>query len=254
MPIRNRIQRLFSWKSAIAEILILIVGILAALAVDRWAEERRDAVTAGEYITRLKNDVEVDLQAYSETVVWSRSIDNSAVFVLDVYRGRDLNSEEFDLMMLHIFRASWGSKGRTTTTTYDDLVSTGNIALLPVGVRNAITEYYGIKSSYERRIAEFEATARQGYWRVPERVLGPDLTRSVWLGIQGRTPDFSPNPGDLGLDEATVSSVVERLRSIENLELLLAEIRHQMVQREVLFGERLPKAANELAAALQKAL
>ena len=254
MPIHTRIQQLFSWKSAIAEILILVVGILAALAVDRWAEEQRDQAIASEYIARLKNDVEADLQAYSETVAWSHSIDDSAAFVLDVYRGRDINSEEFDIMMLHIFRASWGSKGRTTTTTYDDLVSTGNIALLPVRVRNAITEYYGLKSSYERRIDGFENTSREGYWRVPERVLGPDLTRSVWLGIQGRTPDFFPDPGDLSLDEADVRSVVERLRSIENLEMLLAEIRHQMVQREVLFGERLPKAANELAATLQRAL
>ena len=169
MPIHTRIQQLFSWKSAIAEILILVVGILAALAVDRWAEEQRDQAIASEYIARLKNDVEADLQAYSETVAWSHSIDDSAAFVLDVYRGRDINSEEFDIMMLHIFRASWGSKGRTTTTTYDDLVSTGNIALLPVRVRNAITEYYGLKSSYERRIDGFENTSREGYWRVPER-------------------------------------------------------------------------------------
>lgn len=251
MSTRESIRRLLDWKTALAEIGVIVAGIVLALAVDRWAEDRRDAEIADGYIARLRADVATDLAAYAETVAWSRSIDDSALYVLEVYRGRNPPPGEYDTMALHLFRASWGSKGRTTTTTWDDLVSTGNIALLPVNVRDALTEYYGLKSSYERRLSEMEDTARSGYWRVPERVLGPDLVPVIWLGIQGRTPQFNVQPGELGLSESDGQTTIDRLRSIDNLEALLAEIRHQMVQREILFGERLPKAARELDAVLK---
>ena len=252
MSAKARIQRLLNWRTAIAEFLILVVGILLALAVDRWADEYRDAQTASEYIARLRSDMATDLAAYADTVAWSNSIDDSTQYVLQVYRGRNPVPEEYDLLALHIYRASWGGTGRTTTTTYDDLVSTGNMALLPVRIRDAITRYYGLKTAYERRLKDLEETARRGYWRVPEHVLGPDLAPVVWLGIQGRTPDFSVAPGDLGLSEAEARQTIDRLRNVADLETLLAEIRHHMVQRMILFGERLPKAARELESALQQ--
>jgi hypothetical protein len=76
---------------------------------------------------------------------------------------------------------------------------------------------------------------------------------TVWLGIQGRSPDFKVNPGELGVSEADAGQVIERLRAVDNLETLLAEIRHRMVQRQVLFGERLPKSAREFGAVLDDA-
>lgn len=251
MPTRERIHRLINWKTALAELLILVAGILLALAVDRWVEEQRDAKTANEYVARLRSDVATDLAAYADTVAWSHSIDDSSVYVLHIYRGRNPPPDEYDLLALHLFRASWASKGRTTTTTYDDLVSTGNMALLPVRVRDAITNYYGLKNAYERRLAVMEETARSGYWRTPEAVLGPDLTPRVWLGIQGHRPDFRVEQGELGLSEADVVQIVSRLRAIQGFEAQLSEIRHQMMQRLILFGERLPGAARELEAALQ---
>ena len=252
MSARARIERFLNWRTSTAEFLILVVGILLALAVDRWAEEYRDAQTASEYITRLRSDVATDLAAYAETVTWSHSIDDSALYVLQVYRGQDPAPEEYDLLALHMYRASRGVKGRTTTTTYDDLVSTGNMALLPVSIRDAITRYYGLKTVYETRLASLEETAVRGYWRVPEHVFGPDLAPIVWLGVQGHAPDFSVAQGDLGLSEADIRQILDRLRNVANLENLLAEIRLQMAQRTILFGERLPKAARELESALQQ--
>jgi hypothetical protein len=240
-----------NWKTAGAELLIIVIGIVLALAVDRWADERRDATVAHEYIARLKNDIAIDLAAYADTVTWSRSIDASAQYVLDVYRGRNPPPMEYDQFALHIYRASWAAMGRPTSTTYDDLISTGNISLLPVDVRDAITKYYGIKSTYANRMKLLEETAMKGYWRVPAAVFGPDLAPSVWLAIQGRNPDFITEPGSLGIDEDGIGRIADALRAIDNLEYLLAEIRHQMAQRTILFGERLPKAAREFEAVIK---
>ena len=251
MSARARIQRLLNWKTATAEFLILVVGILLALAVDRWANDYRDAQTASKYIAQLRSDVAIDLAGHEESLVWSNVIDGSALYVLQVYRGRDPGPEEYDQLAHHIYRAAWVGTGRSTTTTYDDLVSTGNMALLPVHIRDAITRYYGIKSAYERRLTSLGDAAWLGYWRVPERVLGPDLAPAVWLGIQGRTADFSVAQGDLGLSEADARQIIDRLRDVADLETFLAEVRHHMAQQTVLFGDRLPKAARELESALQ---
>jgi len=244
MSTSGRFHRLLNWKTAFAEILIIVIGIMMALAVDRWAEDRRDATIARSYIERLKSDVEIDLQAYEKTVDWAQAIDKSALYVLAVYRGRNPPPEEYDLFAYHLYRASWGVMGQPTSTTYDDLISTGNLGLLDVNMRNAITEYYGLKVQYiEERVRLLEDISRQGYWRIPETVLGPDLTPTIWLAIQGNGPDFVPQIGLMGLGDSDVEKVVTALRAVGNLEALLAQIRHHMAQRRILFGERLPAAA-----------
>jgi len=252
MSVYGRIQRSLNWKSAIAELLIIVIGIMMALAVDRWAEERRDATIARSYVARLKNDVDVDLAGYEKTVDWAQAIDSSALYVLEVYRGRNPLPAEYDLFVFHIYRASWAVMGRSTSTTYDDLISTGNLGLLDVSVRSAITDYYGLKASYiEDRSRSLDEISRQGYWRIPEVVLGPDLAPSVWLAIQGNGPDFLPEFGLLELSDSDVDKVVNALRAVGNLETLLAQIRHNMAQRRILFGERLPDAAKRFRDVLE---
>ena len=242
-----------NWKSALAELLIIVAGIIMALAVDRWTEERRDIAAARSYVERLQRDVEFDLGAYARTVAWAQAIDNSAVYVLDVYRGRNPPREEYDLFAYHIFRASWDALRRPTHATYDDLINTGNIGLLAVSVRDALTDYHSLQQDYvERRAESFANEARRGYWRVPEAVLGPDLVPAVWLRIQGNPPDFVPEPGSMGLNEADVERIVAALRARDDLEPSLAMIRHTMAQYRILFGERMPSAADRFSEALER--
>ena len=242
------------WKRIAIEATAIVVSILLAFGIDAWWQAERDEVLAASYVERLVADIEDDLDAYRETVEWSRAIDVSSLYVLDVYRGKELSSEEYDAFAYHLFRTSWNMQGRTTSATYEDLINTGNFGLLPVAIREPITEYYLRKHFYiTERAGSFAEVAREGYWRVPDIALGPEIGPVVWESIQGTAPDFMPEVGSLALSDEEIARIVHALRNIDGLETQIAQVRNQMAQRKVIFGERLPQAAHLLLETLANA-
>ena len=241
------------WKRISIEAVAIVGSILLAFAIDAWWETRREVDLAQSYIARLQADIEVDLQAYEVTVAWSKAIDASSMYVLNVFRGADPSRDAYDLFAYHIFRASWALQGRASSATYDDLISTGNFRLLSVQIRTEISDYYAMKKNYiERRSRMLEEKALRGYWRVPSIVLGPEAMPRIWQFIQGRPVDFVPEIGSLKLSDADANNIVQSLQNIEGLDTQIADVRHHMAQRQILFGERLPIAARDLAGFLAR--
>lgn len=240
------------WRKGLAELLIIVTGVMIALAADRWRESQRDERLTVSYLERLKSDVEADIAAFETTVAWAGAIDESCLYVLDVYRVKNPPAETADLFAYHLFRASWNMRGHTVSGTYQDLVSTGNFGLLPVHLRPQVTDYYAVRDYYVLdRIESFADDARTGYWRVPDVVLGPVLAPEIWRRIQGTAPDYRPTTRGELLSEAGLGDAVRKLREIDDLETSLSVVRRQMAQRQVIFGERLPQAARTLLQQLE---
>jgi len=239
-----------TWAKAAAELIIIISGVMLALAGDRWREATNNNDLALSYIARLQSDLEADLRAFEETTEWAKAIDDSSLYVLKIYQGDDITSETYDVFAYHVFRTSWNVQGRPTSATYQDLINTGNLGLLPVQIRNEIADYYALREFYQERVERYEAPGITKYWEVPEIVLGPILGPKIWEAIQGRGIDFIPEPGGLRLSDADADRIVQALRNINDLERQIAEVRIQMAQRQILFGERMPNAARNLAEVL----
>ena len=49
------------WPRAIGEFVIIVMGVLAALAVDEWRGEYNDRKTEVDYVNRLRVDLERDI-------------------------------------------------------------------------------------------------------------------------------------------------------------------------------------------------
>jgi hypothetical protein len=58
------------WAQVVIELALLIVGILVALAVDGWIQDRRDVRTEREYLERLQRDLDRDLAVLEEYVTF----------------------------------------------------------------------------------------------------------------------------------------------------------------------------------------
>ena len=102
MPRRN-----IDWKKAAAELIVIIVGEMLALAADRWRQELREGDLATSYLDRVSADIEVDLNAYRTVVVWSNAIDEAASYVIGIYRGREVPTDERELFLQSVLKASW---------------------------------------------------------------------------------------------------------------------------------------------------
>ena len=224
---------------------------MIALAADRWREEQRNAELAAEYVQRLAKDIRIDLGDYAETAAWARLADDEVLYVLNVYRGREIEHDEYDRLVGGVMRASWGQRPRHAPETRNDLISTGNISLLPINVRSAMSAYYGDVDLYNDRWTLSLGSCFEPYWVAIGRIIGPDMIPDVWRGLR-RSPDYKIEQGALNVGRDDALAVLERLRAESGLEGVLAKVRHCHAQRIEINEERLPRAANKLLQELEK--
>lgn len=235
-----------SWRKSLAELVTIVVGVLIALMANDWRDAARDRVEAGVYGARLDQALASDLEEYARAAEWADAVDSAAVEVLSAYRRGEVPAEDGKRLIEAVLRASWMIPPSVSRDTYDDLVSTGSLALLPVAVRDEVGAYYRQAQLYTDREEIFKEILARGYWRVPAVVLGPDLLPKLWKAIAS-TPQGQQQEGDtLTVTTARLNDVLTRLRRISDLETQLADVRHVMVQREEIYAVRMPTAAQRL--------
>jgi hypothetical protein len=238
------------WQRTLAELVTIVAGVMIALMANDWRDAVRDRAEAKGYAARLDQAVSSDLEEYARAAEWATAVDSAAVEVLAVYRGRDVRAEDADRFFEAVLTASWMPPPAVSRDTYDDLVSTGSLALLPVAVREQVGAYYRQAQVYADREESFKDRLAGGYWGVPPSVLGPEVLPGLWRALAAPSPRDRPEPAGLSLTPRQLGEVVARLRRIPDLEAQIAEVRHVMVQREVIYGDRLTEAARQLRRAL----
>ena len=65
-PLRGALREM-RWAQVVIELALLIAGILIALAVDGWIDDRRDARLERQYLELLSRDLDRDLEVLEET-------------------------------------------------------------------------------------------------------------------------------------------------------------------------------------------
>ena len=96
------------WRWLGAEFTIIVLGVLSALFVDTWIEERNDAKRAIEYRERLAADLRTDVNEINARMEYFQRVREFGLAVLEVYEGRRQMSD-FDLMFAAFNAAEeWG--------------------------------------------------------------------------------------------------------------------------------------------------
>jgi hypothetical protein len=71
------------WPRLVAEFLVIVVGVLVALGVDQWVQDRQDRALEAEYLERLLADVRYDLDELAFILERSATSVGHAMLVLD---------------------------------------------------------------------------------------------------------------------------------------------------------------------------
>ncbi len=170
---------------ALGEILLVVSGILIALAINAWYQGRLDAEKEQEYLSLLSRDIlntlaNIEIQATYEAEQKERS--------LDMYRAISSANIPENTDSLSIVMAMLG--GRRTLTlknpTYQDLLNTGNLQLISNGaLRDKIVEFYeAMELSFEIINKNNSTFVDDGYNRV---VMGSGLIFPQFKGSVGPT-------------------------------------------------------------------
>ncbi len=131
-----------------AEIFIIVVGVLIALGVDSWNDNRIDRVLEAQYLERLREDVRVNTEIFGGGV-----IEPEEAFNRKSVRLKELgemvtqpHDDRLDLDYLKTLLRQSTTLGwafpEYRTGTFEELKSTGNLGLIrDLDLRTALNDY-----------------------------------------------------------------------------------------------------------------
>jgi len=129
-------------KYAIGEIVLVVIGILIALSINNWNEERKNHLLEASYYCKLLEDVNQDaLEIKNQIDINQIRINNSNKFISLIQQPNFTQPEVMEVML--------GSVSKTTftfqpsTAAFEDLKSSGNLGLLrDLTIKNKLIAYY----------------------------------------------------------------------------------------------------------------
>ena len=133
--------RRINWHRATAEVVLIIVGILGALAVDNWWDERAERESERDYLKSLRADFIATRESLDREIEWeNRLIGLGREIHANIASGlTEIPSEQF---LQKISDFYWFSSWEPITATYDDLVGSGHLKLIQSQrLRTMIGEY-----------------------------------------------------------------------------------------------------------------
>jgi len=117
-------------KYAIGEVFLVMIGILLALQINNWNQERLSKKKEHNYVNRLIKDLASDTLMMSRHIETSKEKFEAGMLIDSLIHNRNLyTNEALDV----IFKAQaicrmW--MPRYNTNTYTDLINTGNFSLI----------------------------------------------------------------------------------------------------------------------------
>jgi hypothetical protein len=118
--------RRVNWHQAIAEVTLIILGILGALAVDSWWDEKAKREAEIDYLESLRADFIATRDSLNTQIEWEqRLISDGKDIHANIASGLiQLSSEEF---LQKISDFYWFSSWEPITATYDELIGSGHL-------------------------------------------------------------------------------------------------------------------------------
>jgi hypothetical protein len=129
------------------ETLVVVLGVLIAIGVNDYWNERQERILEREYLTRLLEDVAADI----EYVRSARSMLDRKLQALDaiapVVRGLAPVPNDLETFLRNVALGGLGGASSTywiTDTTFEDMKATGSLRLIrDAEMRRRIVRYYG---------------------------------------------------------------------------------------------------------------
>jgi hypothetical protein len=158
-----------------AEFLVIVVGVLAALAADRWMQARDDQDLATRYYERLLTELVADSVRLEELRDTAFARGESARELLSSLQGADGRGA----VGLY-FRSTADGTLPTSDVTFEEMQSTGALQLLRPALRQALFDYYA-----------FAARARAGIEDSRRLYIDPVRQAASVSGLWLSRPDQS---------------------------------------------------------------
>jgi len=137
---------------AIGEIVLVVIGILIALSINNWNDNRKDERIEMTYYCRLQEDFELNKQLIRELLDKSdHRIEVSKTLLLEL----DAGTSDHHYLMNTFLEAIRSDIYVPRNVTYLDLISSGNIKLLrDLPLKNSLILYFSDLENKQYQMAQ----------------------------------------------------------------------------------------------------
>jgi len=125
------------FKYAIGEIVLVVIGILIALQINNWNENRKSTKIRDNYYNQVLQDLEKDTIYINRVIVYL----DSSLTLYQNYLEKLPEAESINDVLPLIGTLDWEFGYYTfNTNTIESLIATGDIKLMPDEIRNALLD------------------------------------------------------------------------------------------------------------------
>lgn len=248
MLIRRLAKRLRDqdWLAVVVELLVVMVGLLAAFQIDRSWEARRDRLDEASYVARLIADLEEDVPALEYAIELAEIRRDFAHFVAQVAADPALALERPTYFLAAIAQAAFTYTPSLASYTFDDLRSTGNLDLIrDQDIRRALRSYYSYDEG-QRQFIALNLMVEFRYFELSAGVLTLDQFRLVQDRWDVVNSDNIEELQELRPDEDGVRAAAARLGTNAELLSWLPRVRRLQTDQINANGGRLDHARSLL--------
>lgn len=127
---------------AVGEILLVVIGILIALQINNWNQQRLDRIGERTYLERMIKELETDMDMIANQIEGAEKRLAEAESLLAFVQGsEEVRDPIHNLIEAQSISRFWDPV--FSTNTYQDLINTGNFILISnPDVSDAIRSYY----------------------------------------------------------------------------------------------------------------
>jgi hypothetical protein len=160
---------------ALGEIVLVVIGILIALSINNWNQQRIKSDKEEAYLINLDRDLDNQLVSIDIQIEYEQKYIDAAKPVLDGYH----STSTLYIDSLTSYRLQVLMERKTfvrTDPTYEELISTGNIDVLKNSdLRNSLLEYY-------QELERVEKVIQNNNTLNIDQLYGHDIITSVYVG------------------------------------------------------------------------
>ena len=212
-----------NWSYGIGELIIVIAGVLIALAIDQWNSNRLDRVEERMIVQRLASDVRANIERLEIGLSVLDEKEASLIRVTSALSQNGVRPDDpTEFLRAVIIGANYGwNQAGMQRATYDELIGSGKFNLIEhTDLRWKITEYYELYEESWIRIAERETEyPHLSYRLVPRR----------------DEFDLKPNLSGVQLEQLVTkvmeSSISDHITAEQNLALFIRKMINMMLPR-----------------------
>lgn len=170
------------WSYAVGELLIVVFGVLIALGINQWNNERLEAAEEVEAVTRLLADIQSDLQNFESRLDAVDAKEAGLYRVKAIFAAGEAADPKTFLRDI-IVGADFGwNQGLASRSTYDDLLGSGKLGIITdARIRFQIADYYRSYADSHNRIDERETDyPKYSYQLAPRGISAGEREGWVW--------------------------------------------------------------------------